>query len=369
MRIHVEDGRHFLQTTDQRFDLITAEPPPARHAGIENLYAREYFYLLRSRLAEGGIATYWLPMHDLLAAEGLAIVRGFCDAFDDCSLWKGAQLDLMLVGTRGAAGPVTEGRFRRQWEDPATREEIRSLGFEQPEQLGATFVGDAAWLAALAGTTPALDDDHPIASSRCSGRCDSARRRRSSRRGLLDAEAARGRFAASELVRRLWPPALRERSLAFFRYQQMIDDGFLRNASWHPPSTASLGALDEVLRRTSLRTLALWMMGSSADEQRAAARYGARHGIGDLHETLGIGAMADRDYAEAVRHFQAAHERRPDDATPTGGSTPCSSPEKSRRPLRWPAPCPRRTHPSAIGWRRLSSGVRRNGLSPPSPSG
>src|SRR4029453_1167983 len=28
VRVHVEDGRYFLQTTAERFDLITAEPPP-----------------------------------------------------------------------------------------------------------------------------------------------------------------------------------------------------------------------------------------------------------------------------------------------------------------------------------------------------
>jgi predicted membrane-bound spermidine synthase len=314
VRIHVEDGRHFLQTTGQRFDLITGEPPPPRNAAIENLFAREYFHLMRARLADGGIATYWLPLHELLAAESLAIIRGFCDAFEDCSLWKGAGLELMMVGTRGASGPATEERFARQWSDPATRDEIRALGFEQPEQLGATFVGDAPWLRALTRDTPPLDDDHPHRIVPLFGTLVADRAERGFRDRLLEAEPAKARFAASELVRRLWPPALRERTLGFFAYEQLIDDGFRRNGFWSPPSTATLGTLDEVLRRSSLRTLALWLMGSTADEQRAAAAYGARRGIDDIRETLGIGAMADRDYAGAERHFRAALERRPDQA-------------------------------------------------------
>ena len=43
VRVHVEDGRFFLQTTDERFDLITAEPPPLRGAGITNLYSANIF--------------------------------------------------------------------------------------------------------------------------------------------------------------------------------------------------------------------------------------------------------------------------------------------------------------------------------------
>src|SRR5206468_8297209 len=63
VKVYVEDGRYYLLTTDQRYDVITAEPPPPKNAGIVNLYTREYFELLHDRLAEGGVATYWLPVH------------------------------------------------------------------------------------------------------------------------------------------------------------------------------------------------------------------------------------------------------------------------------------------------------------------
>jgi spermidine synthase len=34
VRLHVEDGRFFLQTSPESFDLITGEPPPPKAAGI-----------------------------------------------------------------------------------------------------------------------------------------------------------------------------------------------------------------------------------------------------------------------------------------------------------------------------------------------
>ena len=67
VQVHVEDGRYFLQATDCRFDLITGEPPPHHLAGVVNLYSREYFQLLRSRLTPGGAVTYWL--HTPLMSE------------------------------------------------------------------------------------------------------------------------------------------------------------------------------------------------------------------------------------------------------------------------------------------------------------
>ena len=47
-RVYIEDGRFFLQTTRNQYDLITAEPPPPKHAGVTNLYSREYLLLFRS---------------------------------------------------------------------------------------------------------------------------------------------------------------------------------------------------------------------------------------------------------------------------------------------------------------------------------
>ena len=43
VRTHIEDGRFFLQITEKKYDLITAEPPPPTVAGVVNLYTREYF--------------------------------------------------------------------------------------------------------------------------------------------------------------------------------------------------------------------------------------------------------------------------------------------------------------------------------------
>src|SRR4029077_3796144 len=121
-----------LQTTAQRFDLITGEPPPPGIAGVENLYTREYFELLHDRLADGGIATYWLPLSDLSDVSARAILRAFCDVFEDCSLWNGSGTNLMMVGTRNTAGPVSVDHFIRQWNDMKVAPEMDRLGFERP---------------------------------------------------------------------------------------------------------------------------------------------------------------------------------------------------------------------------------------------
>jgi len=87
-----------------------------------NIYTREYFQLLYDRLAEGGIATYWVPVARPDPGTDVdTIIRAFCDVFDDCSLWNGTPFDLMLAGSRDRAhgvGRISADSFSKPWVTP-----------------------------------------------------------------------------------------------------------------------------------------------------------------------------------------------------------------------------------------------------------
>ena len=53
------DGRQYLMTTEQRFDIIEADALRPTSAYSGNLYSEEYFRLLLSRLKPGGFAVTW----------------------------------------------------------------------------------------------------------------------------------------------------------------------------------------------------------------------------------------------------------------------------------------------------------------------
>jgi spermidine synthase len=109
VRIHVEDGRYFLQITDRSYDVITGEPPPPAAAGVVNLYTQEYFSLLRSRLRPGGLVSYWLPVGQLAEREAKSIVAAFCAAFPDCSLWEGTPIDWIPARIARRVGAARRG--------------------------------------------------------------------------------------------------------------------------------------------------------------------------------------------------------------------------------------------------------------------
>jgi hypothetical protein len=299
--VHIEDGRFFLLTTGSRYDIITAEPPPPRGAGVINLYSLEYFRLVRRRLAPGGITTHWLPVNQLSLQDSRGIVGAFCAVFEDCTLWTGAGYDWMLAGTNGATTPPSEEAFVRLWTSAGGGADLRNLGIEAPEQLGALFIADAPALASWCGDTPPLVDDRPGRLSQSHPPPEDL----GAYRELMDPRKGAERFSSSPLIRRLWPAALRERTVPWFEWQRVFNDDF---EGWQRP--AALAELWDVLEHTSLRTLPLLLLDSEPrirDIARTRAAAGDRHPA--LSHHLGIAALADRDYDAAARHFAVAESR------------------------------------------------------------
>lgn len=140
--IRAGDGRHHLQLTDDRYDLISCDPThPILGSG--NLYTRDYFALCRDRLKPGGMVSQYLPLHKLGPDELLGIVSTFRDVFPDCAVWLGHYHAVLL----GATAPL-----EIDFADWKARTE--ALGsdmhfYVDPYHLAATLALDAAGVDAL----------------------------------------------------------------------------------------------------------------------------------------------------------------------------------------------------------------------------
>jgi spermidine synthase len=292
-RLHLEDGRQVLHGSDVKYDLITGEPPPPIMAGVSNLYSAEYFRLVRTRLANGGMATHWLPTMNISAPTARAIIAAFCDGFPDCSLWHGSGENFVLLGTMEATGPVQEAHFAGQWADSTVREALGSIGLEAPEQLGALFIAGADTLTTWVDGTVPIDDDHPKRMFQPGTQAE--------HEALLadfrnTGDASR-RFEASDWVKRLWPETYRRRTLPYFEAQHLID--VLLTKARSPLRTTR--TLHQVLQHSPLRFPALLLMASSPDAQRALARHPPSDASSNrLRVHAAAGRLAARDFRGAA---------------------------------------------------------------------
>lgn len=302
VRLHIEDGRFFLLSRPERYDLITAEPPPPKYAGVGNLYSREYFALMRDRLNDGGVASYWLPMFLLEPADGQAIARAFCDVFEDCSLWAGSGLNWMLVGARGA-GPPAPGRSTGEWAPGEGADERRRLGFETPAWLAATFLGDARFLDEWTAGVAPLEDNWPY---RLSPRIPLESHPDPRYAAMMDAEEARRRFADSPWVQSVWEEKQRQEVQAVFPQQRWL------NAASLPGGDPWYVSFDKAVRARAAPLARGLFLGATPDELRAAEearRRGARGSVLEYH--LGVLALSRGNSGEAALLFGPLHARNP----------------------------------------------------------
>lgn len=295
LRVHIDDGRFYLQASAQRFDLITSEPPPPRAPGVIGLYTEEYFRLIRERLNEGGLATYWLPVHDMTAADARSIIRGFCNAFDDCGLWEGYGLNWMLTGGRGARTPAAPEQFTAQWRDPRLLPALQELGLERPEMLGASFMADAAQLNALLGETLPLTDNFPKRYSQGIPQAADYQFYAS----WMEPQRTVRNFLSSGWILRFWPAALRAASADYFVLQQAVNV---------PEEIGEKGLrlqmIDEVLKHPGLVTPVLWLLGSNRREVEIAAA--GDSGDPAVAYVRGAAALAHGQFEAAANHLATA---------------------------------------------------------------
>ena len=128
-------------------------------------------------------------------------------------------------------------------------------------------------------------------------------------RQVMDARSGAGRFAKSRFVARLWPEALRERTLDYFEWQHRIDEGFL-----------TLGVLAATLDDRPVRARRRPHPHPApharpvVDRHRAPASRpwspASRPGAERLEELLGLGALADSRLFGRGRRVRACPGRR-----------------------------------------------------------
>lgn len=101
--VFVDDARHWLLASDDRFDVIVSDlfVPWQSQAGY--LYTTDHYRLVRARLQEGGLFCQWLALNQVGRREFEIITDSFASVFPVTTVWWGRltpqQSMVMLVGS------------------------------------------------------------------------------------------------------------------------------------------------------------------------------------------------------------------------------------------------------------------------------
>lgn len=138
LKIVYNDGRNFLLTTKEKFDVITADPIHPWFSGAGYLYTDEYFRLASQRLNPGGIICQWVPIYELTEDNLKSILGTFRKNFKYTMIWL-TQYDAELVGSNTPI-ILDEKELERRINVPAVKHDMQRVNMGSARDFLSYFI-------------------------------------------------------------------------------------------------------------------------------------------------------------------------------------------------------------------------------------
>jgi spermidine synthase len=139
------DGREFVFTTKNEYDIIFSEPSNPYRAGVASLYTSEFYEAAKRRLKPGGLFIQWLQAYEVDALTIHTVVATARSVFNHVELWHTLPIDLQLVCS---AAPIeySASDLRKRLEDDVVQLALtNSWKMGDLEGFLAHFVANAQW--------------------------------------------------------------------------------------------------------------------------------------------------------------------------------------------------------------------------------
>ena len=158
VRVIIGDARGKLRRPREPYDVIINQPSNPWLTGVANLFTRDYFELLASRLAADGVVCQWFQTYAMSVESTRTLMATFRGVFPHVIAF-GGERDLVMLGSRQAirfSAPRLERRFR----NPAIRSSLRNAFVTYPADLLVKLNLDQAGVEAFSAGAPLNTDDN-----------------------------------------------------------------------------------------------------------------------------------------------------------------------------------------------------------------
>jgi spermidine synthase len=148
--VTIDDARHFLITTHEKFDAITSDPLDPWVKGAATLYTREFFELAKQHLNPGGTVTLFVQLYESSPAAVKSEIGTFFEAFPNGIVWgnthQGKGYDTVLLGqVEPTHFDVDEMQAKLDRpEYSAVKKSLSEIGINSAIDLFANYAGRAA---------------------------------------------------------------------------------------------------------------------------------------------------------------------------------------------------------------------------------
>ena len=159
VRVIEDDGRTVLGRKGPRYDVIVSEPSNPWMSSAANLFTKEFFHLVKGRLAPGGRLLQWIQLYGISPASLESILAALRSEFPQVYGFSDTAggSDLLLLATER---PLRRGDFP-VWENlsPAVQEDLQRIGNSSTADLRSLLRVAPVDADALARQAPRANTD------------------------------------------------------------------------------------------------------------------------------------------------------------------------------------------------------------------
>src|SRR5215831_16152309 len=150
VEVRIDDGRHYLLTSKEKFDGITSDPLDPWVKGAAALYTREFFEIAKQHLNPGGVVTQFVQLYESNEEAVKSEIATFLEAFPNGMVFantvNGQGYDVVLLG-QVEPTKIDVDKLQAKLDSPEyarMAQSLREIGIYSATDLMATYAGNVA---------------------------------------------------------------------------------------------------------------------------------------------------------------------------------------------------------------------------------
>jgi spermidine synthase len=150
VEVRIDDGRHYLLTSKEKFDGITSDPLDPWVKGAAALYTREFFEIAKQHLNPGGVVTQFVQLYesneDAVKSEIATFLEAFPNGMVFANTVNGQGYDVVLLG-QVEPTKIDVDKLQAKLDNPEyarMAQSLREIGIYSATDLMATYAGNVA---------------------------------------------------------------------------------------------------------------------------------------------------------------------------------------------------------------------------------
>lgn len=156
-KLRILDGRTWLASMPQKYDMIISEPSNPWQTGNANLFTADFFSIAGTRLNEGGVLCQWIPYYNMDSSHFKLIIKSLQSVFPYVHLWMSGTDTFLLSSMQPLE--IRAERLNHLFEKSDIRKKFQEMSIDTPGALLSFYYLNSISLQKMTHAITSLNTD------------------------------------------------------------------------------------------------------------------------------------------------------------------------------------------------------------------